>query len=190
MSNYYLAFDCETTGLLPNCNVLTAYFAILDKKLNLIDELELNIKYNFYVVYIQAMQVNKIDLIKHDNTAINKKNANELLVKFLSQYPKYKLIGHNIKFDIDMLKSNLILSKEDIEKYFDLKHIYDTYKIAKLLKTQNKINKCQSLSLSKLCYYFDISNNNADEFHTSKYDTLCSIELFKKLIELKNNITN
>ena len=188
MSKYYLAFDCETTGLLSHCNVLTCYFVILDNQLNIIDELELNIKYSYYIVYTQAMRVNKIDLIKHDKIAINQKKANELLINFLSQYSKYKLIGHNIKFDIDMLKSNLILSKEEIKKYFDLQNIYDTYKIAKLLKSQNKINKCQSLSLSKICYYFDITNSISDsteEFHNAKYDTLCTIELFKKLIELK-----
>lgn len=188
MSDYYISFDCETTGILPNCNILTAYFIILDKNLNKIDELELNIKHKYYIVYINALKINNIDLIKHDNIAISKNDAIIKLKDFLNNYTKLKIIGHNIKFDINMLKSNLILSSDDIDNYFDLNNIFDTFKIARLMKSKKKINKCQSLSLSKICYYFDIQINNTESnFHSAKYDTLCTVELFKKLIELNNN---
>ena len=71
----YLAFDCETTGLLPNCNVLTVYFVILDDKLNILDELDLKIKHDFYVVFTKALEVNNINILEHDKIKISKKNA-------------------------------------------------------------------------------------------------------------------
>ena len=79
---------------------------------------------------------------------------------------KYQIIGHNITFDIDMLISNKLLLLHEINQYFQTDCYLDTYKIARLLKSQKKINKCQSLSLSKLCYYFNINNsNNEDDNH-------------------------
>jgi DNA polymerase III epsilon subunit-like protein len=184
----YLAFDCETTGLLPNCNVLTVYFVILDDKLNILDELDLKIKHDFYVVFTKALEVNHINLLEHDKIAISKIEARSQIIKFFKKYEnKYQIIGHNIKFDIDMLINNKILMANEINTYFHTGYL-DTYKITQLLKSKKKINKCQSLSLSKLCYYFDINNESSDNnFHNCKYDTLSTIELFKKLIELKNS---
>ena len=185
---YYLAFDCETTGLLPKCNVLTCYFAILDEHLNIIDELDIKIKHDYYIVFTKALEINKIDLIQHEKLGISIIEANSQILKFLKKYEtKYKIIGHNIKFDIDMLLSNKLLSHDNIKQHFDTEYYLDTYKIAQLLKSKKKINKCQSLSLSKLCYSFDINVNSNENFHNCKYDTQCTIELFKKLIELKNS---
>jgi DNA polymerase III epsilon subunit-like protein len=181
---YYLVFDCETTGLVPSCNVLTSYFIILDKELNIIDELDLNIKYPFYVVFPKALEVNKINLIDHDKIAISKNEAINTLHNFLKKYKtKFNIIGHNIQFDLDMLKYNNILTDIDINNYFETKHL-DTYLLAKKLKSQNKINKKQSLSLSKLCYFLDIEINSELNFHNAKYDSYLTIELYKKLLEL------
>lgn len=202
----YLAFDCETTGLLPKCNILTAYFVILDNNLNIVDELDLKIKHDYYLVFTKALEINNINLLEHDKIAISVIEARSQLIKFLKKYDtintdiidltyhsknKYQIIGHNIKFDIDMLISNKILYLNEINLYFQTDCYLDTYKIAQLLKSQKKINKCQSLSLSKLCYYFNINDSNNEDtdtnnnFHNCKYDTLCTINLFKKLIELK-----
>lgn len=183
---YYLVFDCETTGLVANCNVLTAYFIILDNEYNIIDELDLKIKYPFYIIFPKALEINKIDILEHDKKAISKNEATNSLINFLKKYEtKFTIIGHNINFDIDMLKNNNILSENDINIYFEPQYL-DTYLLAKKLKKEKKISKLQSLSLSKLCYYLDInleSNCNLD-FHNAKYDTYMTINLYKKLIEL------
>lgn len=181
---YYLVFDCETTGLLPSCNVLTAYFMILDKNLNILDELDIKIKHDYYVVFIKALEINKINLLEHDKNAIDKQTTNKLVIDFLKKYDtKYHIIGHNIKFDINMLKSNKILNNEDINTYFEKNEI-DTYELAKKLKKENKISRYQSLSLSKLCNFLEINIKISNGFHDAKYDSHCTLELYKKLLEL------
>ena len=59
----YLAFDVETTGLENHCNVLTAYFIILNSEFNEIDTLDLKIKYPYYVIYPKALEVNQINIL-------------------------------------------------------------------------------------------------------------------------------
>ena len=51
----YLAFDCETTGLLSTCNILTSYFVILDDNLNILDELDLKIKHDYYIIFTKSL---------------------------------------------------------------------------------------------------------------------------------------
>jgi DNA polymerase III alpha subunit (gram-positive type) len=182
---YYLVFDCETTGLIASCNVLTAYFMILDNELNIIDELDLKIKYPFYIIFPKALEINKINILEHDKIAISKHEATNKIINFLKKYDtKYLIIGHNINFDIDMLKNNKILTEIDINQYFE-KNYLDTYLIAKDLKKNNLLSKCQSLSLTKLCYNFDINYKSDLNFHNAKYDCYMTLGLYKKLIELQ-----
>ena len=93
---YYLAFDCETTGLTSYCNILTAYFIILDNNLNKIDDLDLKIKHDFYTVYTKALEINKIDLLKHDKEGIILNQAKKLLLDFLNKYKQYEYIEYRI----------------------------------------------------------------------------------------------
>jgi DNA polymerase III epsilon subunit-like protein len=181
---YYLVFDCETTGLLPSCNVLTAYFIILDNELNIIDELDLQIKHDFYIIFPKALEINQINILDHDKHGISKLEANNKIINFLKKYDtNYKVIGHNIKFDINMLKSNNLINDEDINKYFNEQYL-DTYELAKKLKFKNKISRFQSLSLNKLCNFLDIECKLDINFHNAKYDSYMTIELYKKLCDL------
>ena len=187
----YLAFDVETTGLYENCNVLTAYFIILDENLNVIDHLDLKIKYPFYIVYTKALEINKINLLDHDNNnnTIYKEFASLKLNHFLEKNKtdiKYKIMGHNVQFDLKMLISNNILTKDSIDVYFDLSLQLDTLNYAKELKNKKKIPKNQSLSLSKLCYFYNLNLNdeNKEDFHNAEFDIKLTILLYKKLKEI------
>lgn len=187
----YLAFDVETTGLYENCNVLTAYFIILDSDFNQIDCLDLKIKYPFYIIYTKALEINKINLLEHDKdkNTIYKELAIIKLNNFLEKNKsniKYNIMGHNIQFDVKMLINNDILTKETINKYLDLSIQLDTLNYAKELKNKKIIPKKQSLSLSKLCYYYDLNNDN-ENFHNAEYDIKLTISLYKKLKELDDD---
>jgi DNA polymerase III epsilon subunit-like protein len=179
----FLCFDTETTGLLDNCNVLTAYFIILDNDLNEIDSLDLKIKHNTYIVQTKALEINKINLIEHEKTAIKKADAKEQLEQFLSKYKqneKYIPLGHNINFDLKMLKNNQLLSDAAIECYFSPNDI-DTLTIAKFMKSCKKIPIKQSLSLVNLCNYFNICLDTDLDPHNAEYDIKMTIKLFKVL---------
>lgn len=182
----YLVFDCETTGLLPSCNVLTAYFIILDEKFNILQELDLKIKHPHYLIFTKALEINKINLVEHDKNAISINEGSKLIITFLKKYDtKYSIIGHNIQFDINMLKSNKLITDKDIELYFEKDYI-DTYNIAQILKIEKKISRYQSLSLSKLCNFLEITIELDSEFHDAKYDCYSTIELYKKLLEIQS----
>lgn len=178
----YLAFDTETTGLTEDCNVLTVYFVILDNNLKEIASLDLKIKHAFYKVYTKALEINKIDLIEHDKTAISIEDAMTTLYLFLESHYNgaYIPLGHNILYDIKMLKLNNILSQELYDIYFSSKYV-DTLVISRFLKSCKLIPNKQSLSLSKICYYFDINIDSELSAHNSEYDTKMTILLFEKL---------
>jgi DNA polymerase III epsilon subunit-like protein len=180
----YIAFDTETTGLSHDSQVLTVYFIILDNLFNKIDDLYLSIKYSTYHVSSAALLCNKINLVDHTNLSISIEDANISLENFLV---KNKLddtfipIGHNVDFDIKMIKKELI-SNNNYISYFKDKTI-DTLSIARTLKKQHKL-KSKSLSLSNLCIYLNIEllpSDNDDGFHDAKYDTLMTVELYKAL---------
>ena len=182
----YLAFDTETTGLSTDCNVLTSFFIILDSELNQVATLDLQIKHDYYKVYTKALEINKINLIEHDKNAIPKAEAILQLENFLEKYKskeKYIILGHNILFDLKMLRCNNILSKDSKEKYISDTY-YDTLALSRKLKTEKKIPYTQSLSLNKICYYYDISLDNECKFHNAEYDIKMTVELYKKLIEI------
>jgi DNA polymerase-3 subunit epsilon len=188
----YLAFDVETTGLETNCNVLTAYFIILDADYNKIDTLDLKIKYPYYIIYPKALEINKIDILKHDKD-INSVYTELAILKlnsFLEKNKtntKYKIMGHNVQFDLNMLINNNILTKEYIDIYLDLSKYIDTLILARELKLKKIIPKNQSLSLSKLCYYYDLYNELENKFHNAEYDIKLTILLYKKLKYIESN---
>jgi DNA polymerase III alpha subunit (gram-positive type) len=190
----YLAFDVETTGLENHCNVLTAYFIILNSEFNKIDTLDLKIKYPYYVIYPKALEVNQINILEHDKDeqSVYKELAILKLNAFLEKNKtdiKYKIMGHNVQFDLKMLINNNIFYDELINKYLDLSENIDTLTYAKKLKNKKIIPKNQSLSLSKICYYYDLNYNNNVNFHNAEYDINLTVLLYKKLKQIESDFS-
>lgn len=186
----YLAFDCETTGILNESNLLTAFFLVLDDELNIIDTFGLKLKHDIYNVSIKALEINKIDLIKHENDRHTYciKDIKPKFLVFLEKYkPKYRYvpIGHNIEFDIRFIKNSGLLTKEEYSNYISCNSI-DTIIIAQYHKLCNNIPKEQSLSLINLCKYFKINQDEKLE-HNAEYDIKMTIELLKKFTTCETN---
>ena len=169
----YLAFDTETSGIHADAQVLTAYFIILDSNFNEIDSLDLKIKYPVYSIQLKAFQVNNIDLIKHEQEALISLDAKIKLKNFLLKHKKNKYIplGHNVKFDLEKMKSFGIY--DHVSSTFNL----DTMQIAQFLKSSNKLPFNQSLSLKNLTEYYGITPTG--ELHNAECDIRLTIELFK-----------
>jgi DNA polymerase III alpha subunit (gram-positive type) len=183
----YIAFDNETGGINPTTTLLTTYFAILDAKLNKIDELELFLKPNDnepYVVEAEGLFVNKINLIEHDKTAITFSTGGQQLVKFLKKHHVtgefLTPLGHNVPFDIQGINNHL-LGQKTWNQFVSYK-AQDTQVIAAFMQRKGYLPMDMSMSLFSLVKYFNI--DLVGDQHTSKYDTLATVEVYKSLLRL------
>lgn len=182
----YLAYDTETTGLSKHCNVLTAYFIVLDENLKEIAKLDLKIKHEKYNIYAKAMEINKIDLVQHEKIATTVDESKEILENFLTENlngMKYKQIGHNLIFDINMILNNKLICREFYNENMTEEYI-DTYSLCRIYRSE-KLITCKSLTLENICKYFEIEINS-NNLHTAEYDIKMTIELYKKLREFRN----
>lgn len=180
----YIAFDTETSGLnsLRN-NLLSVCFVILDKNLNEINKINYDIKHKEYIVSPDALKVNKIDLIKHNNTKWTIESANKNLIKILENCNlEFRLvpIGHNLQFDINFIKNSGLLSEKKYSKYISCNGI-DTITTLQYLKLIGDFKYDQSLSLTSLKDYFNINING--DLHNAETDILITIEILRKLKE-------
>jgi DNA polymerase III epsilon subunit-like protein len=195
MSNKYIAFDCETTGINDNCNLLTISFLILDENLNENDCLNLLLKQNSgYYIYPEALEINKIDIIKHHQTSVELIDARRKLLDFLNKNKgQFSLIpiGHNIQFDIKFIKKSGLLTDKEYNSYISCNPL-DTISIAQFLKLTGKLHQKQSLSLVNLCSNCKLKRDEKLE-HSSEYDIKMTVKLlkfFKNMIENENDIDN
>ena len=171
----YLCLDTETTGLNINCQVLTAYFIVLNSDFNEIDCLDLKIKYPRYIVELKAFEINKINLAKHDKIALDFIDAKNVLNTFLNKNKtgKYISLGHNVQFDLNKL------IEFDIHSYISDTFYLDTMQISYFLKSIGKFPQTQSLSLTHLMDYYNIKPNG--KLHTAECDIRATVDLFKKI---------
>lgn len=175
----YIAFDCETSGIDTDSNLLTVSFIILDKDLVETDSLNISLKQNSgYKIYPEALKINRIDIIKHHEIATDLPTSRVLLLDFLNRNRcRYNLIpiGHNITFDIRFIKSSGLLTEQEYINFISFNPI-DTLVIAQFLKMCGKFDYRQSLSLINLCKYFKLDSCKTSE-HTSEYDIKMTIKL-------------
>ena len=183
----YLAFDTETGGLDETRNpILTAYFAIIGEDYGTLDELYLFIKPEapFDVVEQGALDVNKIDMAKHleRSDLITREQAKSQLTSFLKKNKpkgaKVKPLGHNVDFDIRMVKAQILPHKE----WESLIHYgkIDTKMAGDLLKEAGWLPP-EIGTLGSLVKHFGIAQLGA---HDAKNDTLMTVEAYKKLIDM------
>lgn len=185
--NKYIALDVETGGITLDTTLLTAYFAILDENLTLVDELYLSLKPDdgIYRVTANGLSVNKIDLIEHDKIAISLKAGGTALYKFLDKNRadgKLTPIGHGLNFDLQRVKQDLINvgTWENFVSYRTL----DTSIVCQFLRSCAKFPDDVSGSLGSLVDYFNIPLTPFDKLHNARVDTLLTVEVLKKLKEL------
>lgn len=192
----YIAFDTETTGLDANVNnLLTATFIVLDSELIELDRLNISLKSESYTINAKAMEVNKIDIVKHQNNSKDLIDTKAQLINFLKKNKtNFYLtpVGHNIQFDIQFIKK---LLGNEYNNYFSYNSV-DTIVIANFLKMCGKLPDRQPVSLSKLSEYYGLGGSapqrragdkevlNDQAFHTSEYDTEMTVKLLKKFVEL------
>jgi DNA polymerase III epsilon subunit-like protein len=181
MKRFFL-FDCETGGLeAEEFPLLTLYGMILDEKLEKLADIDLKVKpaNGRYVVNIEAIKINKIDLLKHDTEAIEENEASMKLRNFLFQNcpTNGRLIptGHNINLNV-RLASKLV---PDWKVFCDHKQL-DTSSLGQALQLAGKIPGDNDGSLAKLCLHYGINPNGN---HDAKADVEMTYLLLKAMLQ-------
>jgi hypothetical protein len=189
-SPYFVAFDLETGGTDEKKNaILTGYFMVLDKNLNLIEDLELYFTPPEHAVIEEgALKANGINMQEHLSRSdiVTYQEGAEKLVSLLKRNKprgsKLRPMGYNINFDIKFITANLIEkdSWEAITHYA----LADAFNIVNFLKDIEFIPK-ELGSLGSVVKHFNV---NEGLFHTAKDDVKMSVEVYKKLGEMITNL--
>lgn len=185
----YLHLDCEMGGRELKYSLLTVCFLVTDDKFNVLDKFPLFLKPDdgIYIVSGQGMSVNKIDLAQHDKIAITYKEAKSLLYKFLSNHSnngKCKLtpVGHGVRGDIEHILDKLI-SEGSWEQHCTY-HYIDTSVVLQYLRACGKLPLHIDGSVSGLVKYFDIPVLTNVDWHNAEFDTLMTMLVYQKMVEL------
>lgn len=183
----FLPMDNETGGLSKGVSLLSTYLEVVDEKLNILDSLSLFVRPNdgVYTVEAGGLEVNKINLVEHDKTAITYSEAGQLLFRFLqknSQDGKIKLIpvGKQVHGDVAWLQEHL-LGKKTMDKFVSYR-VVDITGVALTLQIKGKLPDDLGLSLGSLVEYFDIRIDGST--HEAKYDTQATMLIWKRLMDL------
>ena len=186
----YLWFDTETGGLNPKVHsLLTAYFAICDKDLNILNELELQLKpsdLSKLSLTQGAMDINKINIEEHlkDPGTITYEEGRVKLKQFLlknkikGKRKSFMPAGHNIQFDKEMIWEQL-MPQDEFEEEVHYRTI-DTSNICNFLKDvdilPNDVGNLESL--------VDLFQVLKRETHNAKDDVLMNIEVYRAMKDM------
>lgn len=184
---HYLWFDTETGGTDPKIHsLLTAYFAICDKDLMVIDELYLQLKpsdLSKLNLTQEAMEINKINIDEHlkDPATITYEEGKVKLQEFLHRNKikgkrrSFMPCGHNVSFDKEMLWNQMI-SQEEFEKDVHYRTL-DTSSITTFFKDVGILPE----DIGNLGSLVDHYKTPKREAHTAKDDVLMNIDVYRAM---------
>ncbi len=181
----YFCFDTELGGLKKEHSLLTLYGQVLNEDLNVLDQIDLKIKPNdgIYKVTAEALKINRINIVEHNEMAIPLFLASEKFKNFICRHSinineKIIPMGHNVSIDIEFVK-NYLMNPEEWEKHFSHR-IIDSHSIAMFLGMSGFLPKYNSYSLKVLAEHYNLDTNL---MHDAKKDA----ETTAKLIKLMSN---
>lgn len=109
LNDTLIVIDTETGGLDPKEHSLLTLALMVVKNKEVIAQKEWKIKHSTYNTTAKALEVNGIDLVKHDKEATESKVVAEEVLGFLQEHcskeDKGLLVGQNTIFDKNFLES-------------------------------------------------------------------------------------
>lgn len=187
----YVFLDTETSALQPaEGSLLTASFIVTNKKLQEAERLTVKIKHAPYKIHMSAMNVNKIDLFKHDPEAIDVATATELINGLFEKWCRnkksdkfYKLtpVAHYFKFDQDWLEYHL----PDVRwwHYLAMRDFIDTKVFANILRAKELLPYKAGTGLEGIMKNFDWEYSGAGA-HDSESDTEACMRVFQQFMSM------
>ena len=187
----YIVFDTETGGFSEKENPITqiALVALDHDTLKEIDRFETFIKpYDDLKITKEALAVTGLKMVDINN-GVDKKEAVKLITAFAKKNspnsrPENRpiLVGHNVQFDVKMLRSLFERCSKDIFEVFSPTQIC-TMVLSKMFNPN-----ISSLQLGNCCKEVGITLNGA---HRAMNDTLATVTLSKFYInKLRANGTS
>ena len=180
----YLFLDTETGGLDLARHSLLSLGLVVGDDGTVRDSLEILIRHEPYVVSAGGMAVNRIDLVKHHEAALEPGAALDALEAFCARHfpggAPITLVGHNIAFDRNFLQAFHARQGRAFEPRFSHRTI-DTHSLAAALRDAGRL-PLANLSSSALFEHFGIVVPEAQR-HTALGDALGTFELYWKLVE-------
>lgn len=191
---YNFIYDVETTGLpirinrtlnynnlesFNNCRLISISWIITDNINNIIEKGTYYVKPDNFEVSQESINIHGLtnQFLEQNGESIH--NIIDLIKNiFTEKYEIIKIVSHNIDFDINVLKSELVRYN-----YSDLLiKINDIETYCTMLKSQSvmRVNKWPKLS-EAYRYFYDEDITNS---HQAEYDTLYCYKIFKKLSEI------
>jgi hypothetical protein len=191
MSQLYLPFDSETGGLNENkADMLTLYMAIMDDQYKILEDLYLKLKPDggrLPIAEAGALRVNGIDLRAHlaDPETITYSQAKSLIMAMVrrhlvkkGRFSNISPFGYNVPFDKRWTQKHII-PQDEWESVFHYKDV-DVMQSVDFLKRAGWFPK-ELGSLGTVVDYLQVPKRSA---HNAKEDTLMTIDVDKKLMEI------
>jgi DNA polymerase III epsilon subunit-like protein len=185
-----VCMDSETGDTDPKTgDILTLYFGILDENKNVTEELYLKLKPENREIIAQegALKVNKINIEEHlkDPETITYKEAKARIKDFFSKNKlpgkkgsSFKLLGHNLAFDIDFI-NHYLFTKEEWKSMVGYRAI-DTFSICSFFQDTG----FWPPDLGSLVSIADFLEVSLEEAHNAKEDSIACAKVYRRMTEL------
>lgn len=175
----YLIIDTETGGTKPAVHSLLQWYGVVTNELLTPGAwVDLRIKHDPYIVTAKALEINRIDLVKHHVVAMATADARSRLRHFLeteATQGKLRVVGWNVNFDIEFSKAFL---GEDLWGDYCDYHVMDVQSYAHGLARRGRI-PLEAKGLKAHAKLFDI---DASGHHEAGADVEMTRLVLKQLL--------
>ncbi len=169
----FVCIDCETTGLDVNADRIIEVAVVKFTLEGVLEEFETLVDPLIPIPQV-SMEIHKITQEMVDG----KPKIEEVLPQILKMVGSHVIIGHGIKFDVDMLIS--AAERAGIQTNLRHNQMIDTLRLARLY------GESPTNSLEQLRKHFNIQEEGA---HRAMSDVVVNIEVFKYLSKKFKSLT-
>lgn len=183
-----LVLDTETTGFYPDRHkVLTVGMMLIDvteEFLDILDSSHILIKHNNYNADPDSLAVNKIDLIKHHEVALEPSIACREINSFIGKniLQTTPILGHNINFDRGFL--GILFERANVIPWFH-NEFEDTMLMWNFLKKRGVIPYNLRANLGTVAEFFGVDYSKA---HDALVDCHITAQVYHNLLKLIKRI--
>lgn len=191
-----LVIDCETTGLpqrksfmdyydyqdvdrYASSRIVSIAWVVLDENLGKHEEQYYIVRPNGFVIPTISTQIHGISNVHAIKNGIS---INDAITKFQEVFTKYPylkyVVGHNIEFDLHVIKSEMYRAKTyDVLDDFNKLSAICTMKLGKNLMPQSKFPRL--VDLYKICAPESRMDNAHHALHDCHYCSECLVHMVK-----------